>query len=453
MIWVVLVAVAFVLGWNDVSSPPDTQASDPNPSSSFRIFALGDSYISGEGARSYFEGTDVPDNMCHRAKTAYPHLIAEKLGASLTFVACSGAVTKDVTGFDAAGNPVPGQHPQSPSDVFGGRPQVEILREAADGEDAERPDAVLISIGGNDAGFAEIGIDCATPLFSDCRDLASHWLRRLETDVYPALVRTDAAVREDAGGAPVFALTYPNPIGPHSCSLAGLNPAEMSFLGGVFVTRLNQMVRTAAEVAGIRVIDLSNAFQHYRFCEKPLGKTAVNFIEIEHTRGAPIDIAHLGGLTHGSLHPNQLGHELIEPIVLRRIEAVQAGGFKRPPAPQADNGPPPLTPEELGSPGKPPEFPSGTDCHGTSLAAVTQMSTDPDRESVSLSGLRPNSTVCFRTYRAEWESRRADSTGTVEVPIDVSRAGVASINEILVEEPGGVWKKLVVSRLGSADVG
>jgi lysophospholipase L1-like esterase len=448
VVWVVMLILALAFGWNDASSTPESLPLDPNPTAAFRVFALGDSYISGEGAGRYFEGTDVPGNMCHRAATAYPHLIADRLGASLTFIACSGAVTEDVTGLDAAGRPVDGQHPHSPPDVLGGRPQIELLDEASGGEEAGRPDAVLISIGGNDAGFAEIGIDCATPLFADCRALAEHWLRRLETDVYPALVKTYAAVREAAADAPVFALTYPSPIGPRACPLAGLSRAEMSFLGDVFVKRLNQIVTAAAEVGGARVIDLSEAFDHYRFCEKPLGETAVNFIEIAHTRGAPIDIRHLGGLAHGSLHPNELGHELIEPIVLKQVEAVREGRLQPPPTPRPDEGPPPLALGEFGSPGRPPEFPPGTNCHGTALAAVSQMSVEPDRDFVPLAGVSPRSTVCFRTYRAEWESKRATARGTVQVPIDVSREGVASINEILVEEPDGSWKKIVVVNSG-----
>lgn len=443
-----LLAVGAILVVNAVSHPAETRPLDPNPTSAYRIAALGDSFISGEGAQSYFPGTDVSRNMCHRAATAYPYLVAERMDASLSFIACSGAKTEDVTGFDAAGKEVPGQHPNSPEDVYGGLPQVQALRKVAPA------DVVLISIGGNDAGFAEIGIDCATPLFPDCRRLANHWLHRLDSDVYPALVRTYAAVRKAAAGAPVFALTYPNPIGPKFCDdLVGLRPAEMAFLRDVFVKRLNEIVEAAARVAGVRVIDLTNALRGYRFCEAPLGKTAVNFIEVEHTVGTPIDVTSLGGLVHGSLHPNRLGHELMEKVVLERLEALRAGHLKSLPPPPPDTGPPPFVPEEIGSPAGPTAFPPGTDCSGTELTLVTLISADPDRESVPLAGLRPHSTVCFRTYRAEWELKRVDSTGTVEVPVDVSPAGVAGINEILVEEPGGAWKKLVVSRLGAADVG
>src|SRR5205807_8799113 len=54
--------------------------------------ALGDSYASGLGTRTYFsDGTN-----CKRSPDAYPVLSANHLGAALTFAACSGAKTSDV---------------------------------------------------------------------------------------------------------------------------------------------------------------------------------------------------------------------------------------------------------------------------------------------------------------------------------------------------------------------
>ncbi len=447
---VALLALALVAAALLITRDPETLPVDPNPTSSFRIVALGDSYISGEGAPRYFPGTDEPGrNLCHRAATAYPRLVAAELGVGLSFVACSGATTPDVTGVDAAGARVPGQYPRSGAGVLGARPQVAVLRDIA------RPDVVLISIGGNDAGFAEIGTGCATPGLPDCLRSASFWLRRLDTVVYPALVRTYTAVRRAAEGAPVFALTYPDPIGPDFCSdLAGLRPAEMAFLRDVFVGRLNEIVESAAAVARVRVIDLTHALDGYRFCEKPLGKTAVNFIELERSRGAAIDLSNLGSIAHGTLHPNRLGHELIESVVAPVMRALRAGRLEPlAPVPPASERPPKFVPEEIRVPSGPRPFPRGTDCAGTEIAVLSPVSAAPDLESVSLTGVQPRSTVCFRTYRAEWESTRADSTGNVRVPVDVSRAGVGSINEILAEQPGGIWKEIVVSRLGAADEG
>src|ERR1700754_4122000 len=55
--------------------------------------ALGDSYSSGVGTRSYIDdGTD-----CERSTFAYPSLIAAQRGYALDFRACSGATIPDVT--------------------------------------------------------------------------------------------------------------------------------------------------------------------------------------------------------------------------------------------------------------------------------------------------------------------------------------------------------------------
>jgi lysophospholipase L1-like esterase len=446
-------AAVAVLAWfaiHEITDSPEGKPLDPNPSSSFKLVAMGDSYISGEGARHYFPGTDEPDgqrNMCHRAATAYPYLLAEQLDASLTFIACSGAVTQDITGENAAGQKVPGQYPRS-GDVIGAKPQIEELLKVAD------PSVVLISIGGNDSGFAEIGVDCASPLHSDCRGLASQWLHRLDTKVYPALVRTYSLVREDAHGAPVFALTYPNPVGPKFCDdLLGLNAAEMAFLREVFVGRLNEIVTAAATAAGVRTIDLTNALAGYRFCEKPLGQTAINFIDVHRTSGVPIDVTKLGGIFHGSLHPNPLGHELIDKVVLPQVEAARDRTLPPAPAPHPDAPPPPFVPSEIGSPDLARPFPEGTECHGSELTAISQLAAEPSQKQISLAELKPSSTVCFRTYRAEWEAKPVGKDGAVRVPIDVSSTGVGSINEILVQDATGAWKEFVVSRLSSAEGG
>jgi hypothetical protein len=422
-----------------VSRPAETEPIDPNPSSSFRIVALGDSYISGEGAQSYFPGTDEPGkNQCHRAATAHPYLVAKELDASLTFVACSGARTQHVTGHNASGKPARGQYPNSEKGVFGARPQLEVLREVA------QPDVVLISIGGNDSGFAEIGRACGTPTLPDCRRSASFWIHRLDYDVYPALVRTYTAVRSDAAGAEIFALTYPNPIGPEFCRDIALSRPEMGFVRDVFIGRLNEIIKFAAMVAQVRVLDLTHALDGHRLCEQPLGKAAVNFIQLGRTRGSTIELSFkgLGSLAHGTFHPNRLGHELLAKRELTELEALRSGRLTPLPAPPPpDTGPPPFVPEEIRPPVGPQPFPQSTRCRGREIAFVSPMSVEADISAVLLSGVRPSSTVCYRSYRAAWRSTRGDSAGAVRVPVEVRRAGVGGINEILAEQAGGVWKK------------
>lgn len=439
MVWLI-VALALVVA--HLSNPAEDKPLDPNPTASFRIVALGDSYISGEGAESFFAGTDeFGVNQCHRAATSYPYLVAEQLPASLTLVACSGAETEDVTRR--------GQYPRSDPEEngHGARPQLEVLREAAE------PDAVLISIGGNDAGFAEIGAGCVNP-FADCRRSASFWLRRLDTKVYPALLDTFTAVREAANGVAVFALTYPSPIGPTYCRDILLSEPEVGFVRDVFVGRLNQIVEFAANAARIRVIDLTDSLVGHRICEQPLGRAAINFLKLGRTRGSTVHLS-IGGLkslANGTFHPNRLGHELISRKVLPEVEALRAGELgPLPPPPPPGAKPPPFVPKEIEPPASPSPFPAGTRCDGRALASVTLTSAEPDVSTVSLSGLRPGSTVCYRTYRAAWEATRAGSDGVARVPVELQRPGEGSINEILAEQPSGVWKKVVVSRLGAAD--
>src|SRR5688572_24952713 len=68
-------------------APLPAQAAAPS------YVALGDSYASGTGTRSYLaDGT-----RCQRSTYAYPSLIAAASGYALNFRACSGARIADVT--------------------------------------------------------------------------------------------------------------------------------------------------------------------------------------------------------------------------------------------------------------------------------------------------------------------------------------------------------------------
>ncbi len=436
-----LIAAGLIAAYVHVTRDADPAPLDPNPTSSFQIVALGDSYISGEGADRYFRETDEPGpprrNLCHRASSAYPYLVAEELDASLTFLACSGAITDDVI--------ARGQYTHSPDGVAGASRQLDGL-EAAD------PDLVLISIGGNDAGFGEIGVDCALPGLPDCRRAAAFWLRRLDAAVYPRLVRTYRAVRRAAGDAPVFAFTYPNPLGPRYChDLAGLGQAEMSFVREVFAPRLNTIVRSAAARARVRVIDLEDAFEGYRFCEKPLGRTAANFVKVARTGGSPI--ARLGDLGKGSLHPNPFGHTKLAARALPVLRAAKEGRLAPlPPVPGPGERPPPFEVEELAAaPAGLASLPPGTACAEGRIVEIVRTSAEPSVRSLALDEAQPGSPVCYRTYRDRWRSRPAGADGRASVPIDVGSPGVASINEILVQGQPGAWRKVVVSRLGAAD--
>jgi hypothetical protein len=429
---------AIVLAAVALGAPPETRQVDPHPDAAFRIVALGDSYISGEGAARYFPGTDVRPNRCHRAATAYPYLVADKLQASLTFVACSGARTYHVLG-------PAGQYQHSDHGVIGAQPQLTELQAAT------QIGAVLLSIGGNDAGFTEIGVACITPLSPECQQSAPFWMSRLEHLVLPALINTFNHTREAARGAPVFAMTYPNPIGPHACPDIEMTPGELSFLRERFIPRLNHDIKLAANLAQIRVIDLENAFAGRRICERRLAEAAVNFIALGRTRGTTLDLSFeaLGGLIHGTFHPNEMGHEMLAHVVAPRIAAARDGRLPPlPPSAPTAKEPSPTRPSESGPTVGPQPFPALTQCRGREISVTTPTRVSSSERFATLRDLRPASTVCFHAYRAQWRSTQAGPGGTATVPIATSRPGLASVNEIIAQAPTGAWKKVVPSRLG-----
>src|SRR3954467_3624348 len=90
--------------------------------------ALGDSYSSGVGTRTYIsDGTS-----CQRSTYAYPYLIATQRSFTLSFQACSGAKIPDVT-----------------------NKQLGTLSSGTA--------YVTLSVGGNDAGFSSVITECAQP--------------------------------------------------------------------------------------------------------------------------------------------------------------------------------------------------------------------------------------------------------------------------------------------------
>ena len=122
-----LAAASLALTAALLAAPP---ASGAAPS----YVALGDSYSSGTGTRSYIaDGTS-----CQRSTYAYPSLIAAARGYALNFRACSGARIADVTNTQLGA--------LSAGTAY-----------------------VTISVGGNDAGFADVITECALPWWAaDC---------------------------------------------------------------------------------------------------------------------------------------------------------------------------------------------------------------------------------------------------------------------------------------------
>lgn len=311
---VIIVISVVVLVW--ALAPRDALLEGPvipQPSAPV-LAALGDSFMSGEGAPRFFAGTnDKDDNECRRSPTAYPLLVAERLGSTVAFVACSGARAEHLVRR--------GQYPHEPIRLPGLTPdgadlparlsQVEHLAWISE-QVGETPNPVLVSIGGNDALFGHIATTCVLP--GDCSVLGQRWLDHLaevEAILDAAYAALRAALDDTASGRPVVVVPYPNPINPDGCSWSALTDDEHRFLHG-FTGELNAIIRSAAARAGFHVLDdMERAFsdRRLRLCDDTASRVGVNFLAANPVTGLIRQRANPINWFHNSLHPNPRGHE------------------------------------------------------------------------------------------------------------------------------------------------
>jgi Mg-chelatase subunit ChlD/lysophospholipase L1-like esterase len=105
------------------------------------VAILGDSFSSGEGAGGYTAASSFSGNGCHRSPRTY---LLPMLNLDAAYnLACSGAVTMDV---------------RAPNAQKGVPAQVDQLRSLQ--ADRGPVDAVVLTLGGNDVGFADIARAC-----------------------------------------------------------------------------------------------------------------------------------------------------------------------------------------------------------------------------------------------------------------------------------------------------
>ena len=244
-----LLAACLLLAATGLTAPP-AQAASP------AYVALGDSYSSGTGTRTYLaDGTT-----CQRSVYAYPSLIAAARTYSLNFRACSGAKVADVTST-----------------------QLSALSASTS--------YVTISVGGNDAGFADVLTTCAQPSWlSNCNgaiDRAQSYI----TTTLPGSVRSlYAAIRSRAVNAKVVVVGYPRVFNGEDCNaLTWFSPSEETRLNQT-ADLLNNRLATQASAAGFTYADPTTAFTGHAVCDSP-----------EWLNG-------LSNPVSESYHPNRAGH-------------------------------------------------------------------------------------------------------------------------------------------------
>ncbi|MFP5376421.1 MAG: GDSL-type esterase/lipase family protein [Acidimicrobiia bacterium] len=402
----VVVVVGLVSVWV-LLDRSDEASTDPNPGAAGRIVALGDSYISGEGSPTYFAGTNVrgeDENECRRSPSAFPYLVARRLGMALDFFACSGAKAAQL-------HSPPGQEPASPPGVPGALPQLDNLP-----ADVSRVEVALVSIGGNDARFGDVGQGCTLP--GSCDALREMWLANLD-QVGPKITRAFEQVKARLPGVPVVAIPYPLMLTERSCGWSVLHDAEHEFLSE-FVTVLNDRIRVSAANAGVNFFeDQLFAYDGARICDGDgPDDTVMNFLSFSPVEGSFPARVNPRNWIHGSLHPKPEGHrrtaELLAPFVEALVADVGAG--RRPANPAPDPGAR-FRLRNVGSArpvlARPDRLPPGLGCpagqHAVSPVASSVLLFD-ERSSFVLDAV-PGSPVCFTRPDGTWAAELPGSPG------------------------------------------
>jgi lysophospholipase L1-like esterase len=194
--------------------------------------ALGDSYSSGVGAERYTASSGA----CLRSPQAYAHQLGRRVSS---FRACGGATTGDV---------LRGQLVAFPRDTR----------------------LVTITIGGNDAGFADVLTTCLFGEPADCDRRVARAEQIVRADLPRRLRRVYEAIRDRAPRATVVVAGYPRLFArrPWCSPIGRIDEREQR--------RLNDgadlLVRTIrAEVRrhrGFRFADVREAFDGHEVCSR-----------------------------------------------------------------------------------------------------------------------------------------------------------------------------------------
>lgn len=327
-----------LLGFDAVADDPANSGTyELAPSTSISsltgYLGLGDSYTSGEGAFDYLAGTDTDDNLCHLSVNSYPLLVARDLFGSAGghSVACSGAVINDI------GSTSGSYHGQA----RGAASLQKLLQAHPDTLEAIesgfqpgmvaqhrfvkrwQPEVVTVSIGGNDIGFGNILQKCVAP--GTCYDSYEDRLEliNLIDRTVPRWTALFNQLKSEAPDAQLYAIGYPQvALSSGTCGLnVRLNRTELELAEGV-IDRLDADIRTAAETAGVSYIDISSALYGHRLCEAAGYDVAMNGL----TAGKDAGVLGIGVVGHESYHPNALGHELVEQVVLKSLRGQSSDG-------------------------------------------------------------------------------------------------------------------------------
>jgi lysophospholipase L1-like esterase len=202
----------------------------PASAAAGRYVALGDSYSSGTGAGSYGSS-----GSCKRSANSYPQLWANaNAPSSFAFVACSGAVTSDVL-----------------------NNQISAVTSATA--------LVTISIGGNDAGFADVMITCNTSSDAECVRRNQEAQAFARTTLPGRLNNVYTQIRNRAPSARVVVLGYPHIYHLNGSCWVGLSETKRAAINQSSDV-LASVISGRAAAYGFTYIDARNTFDGHEIC-------------------------------------------------------------------------------------------------------------------------------------------------------------------------------------------
>ncbi|MEV6795877.1 SGNH/GDSL hydrolase family protein [Streptomyces sp. NPDC051320] len=207
--------------------------------------ALGDSYSSGVGSGSY----DSSSGDCLRSPRAYPALwAAAHSPSSFHFAACSGART---------------------GDVLSG--QLSSLGTSTG--------LVSLTIGGNDAGFADTMTTCVLQSQSSCLSRLATANSYIDSTLPGLLDQVYSAITARASAAHVVVLGYPRFYELNGSCIAGLSETERSAINAAS-DHLNSVTAKRALDHGFAFGSVTSAFAGHEICSGNSWLHSVNLFNL-----------------------------------------------------------------------------------------------------------------------------------------------------------------------------
>ena len=340
----------------------DAQESADRPTA---VVSLGDSYISGEGGRwegnSSYDGRDrrgtdraayrnrwgwwrydasrvygrTDDTGCHRSDVAPISSSAIPVD-ELINLACSGADTRNLLRASSGGVGHRGEAPQG-----------DQLADVVATHDVEM---IVVSIGGNDLGFAGIIVDCAVDYLLSTSSRPNTCNEEQQADIDAAMASAMAgvaAVLDDVhavlaeaghvdGDYRLVLQSYPSPVpsgdefrysqSGWSRTVTGGCPfwdVDATWARDTFVPRLSGELAAVAAAHGAEFLDLQDTLEGREIC----ADTTAQGDGPDAAWARYLSTGILQGEAQESLHPNSLG-QMANGTCLRLLHQSEPGDYR-----------------------------------------------------------------------------------------------------------------------------